>query len=97
MKENRKIMRWKDVLANELRDPEFRRHYEAYELPIKLAVEIALLRQKKRLTQAQLAKKMGVTQQFIARLENSEKMMPSLRTLHKIAQALDSRLKVGFL
>ena len=97
MKRKRKIIRFNDVLAEDLRDPEFRRHYDAYELPVRLAVEIAYLRRDKKLTQAQLAAKMGVTQQFVARLENSESTMPSLRTLARLAKALDRRLHVSLL
>jgi DNA-binding XRE family transcriptional regulator len=96
MKKKRKIIRFNDVLAESLRDPEFRRHFEAYELPIRLAIEIARLRQDKKLTQAQLAAKMGVTQQFVARLENSEITMPSLRTLARLAEAFGRRLHVAF-
>lgn len=96
MRQKRKGIRFEDALAEQLRDPEFRRHYEAYELPIRLAMEIALLRRKKNMTQAGLAKKMGVSQQFIARLESSEETMPSLRTLSKVAAALDRRLQVSF-
>jgi DNA-binding XRE family transcriptional regulator len=97
MKTKRNGVRFDDVLAASLRDPEFSRHFEAYELPVRLAVEIAFLRREKNLTQAQLAAKMGVTQQFVARLENSESTMPSLRTLTKLASALGRRLQVSFL
>jgi DNA-binding XRE family transcriptional regulator len=97
MKTKRKNIRFDDVLAESLRDPEFRRHYDAYELPVRLAVEIARIRRDRKLTQAQLAAKMGVTQQFVARLEKSESTMPSLRTLGRIAEALGRRLHVSFL
>ncbi len=97
MKTKRKGIRFNDVLAESLRDPEFRRHFEAYDLPMRLAIEIASLRRDKKLTQAQLAAKMGVTQQFVARLENSEITMPSLRTLAKLAGAVGRRLHVSFL
>jgi DNA-binding XRE family transcriptional regulator len=97
MKKKRKIIRFNDVLAESLRDPEFRRHFDAYELPVRLAIEVARLRRDKKLTQAQLAAKMGVTQQFVARLENSESTMPSLRTLAKLAGAVGRRLHVSFL
>lgn len=96
MKNKRKGIRFDDYLAEQLRDPEFKRHYDRYELPVRLAIEIATLRQKNKLTQAQLAAKMGVTQQFVARLENSEVMMPSLRTLTKLAEAMGRRLQVSF-
>ena len=97
MRTKRKILRFDDVLAEDLREPEFKRHFKAYELPTRIAVEIAFLRREKKLTQAGLAKRMGVSQQFIARLENSESTMPSLRTLAKLAEALDRRLHVSLL
>ena len=96
MKTKRKPVRFDDVLAEDLRDPEFRGHFEAYELPVRIGVEIAFLRRRKKLTQTQLAKKMGVSQQFVARLETSESTMPSLRTLTKLAEALDRRLHISF-
>lgn len=91
-----KIRRFEDRLKEDLKDPAFRKHYEAYELPVRLAIQIAQLRQKSKLTQAQLARKIGVTQQFVARLENSYETVPSLRTLQKVAEALDRHLYVDF-
>ncbi len=77
-------------------DRKFRKHYEAYELPVKLAVEIAALRQKKRLTQAQLARRMGVQQQMVAQLENPGETVPNVRTLEKVARALGKQLHIAF-
>ncbi|MBI2070675.1 MAG: helix-turn-helix transcriptional regulator [Elusimicrobia bacterium] len=59
-------------------------------------MQIAQIRQRKKMTQAQLAKKIGVRQQFVARLENSYETVPSLRTLQKVADALDRHLYVDF-
>ena len=91
-----RIRRFEDRLREDLKNPEFRKHYEDYELPVRLAVEIAQLRQRKKLTQAQLAKRIGVSQQFVARLENSYETIPSLRTLEKVAQALGKHLYIAF-
>lgn len=91
-----KVRRFDDRLKEDLKNPTFRKHYEAYDLPVRLAIEIAQLRQRKKMTQAQLAKRIGVSQQFVARLENSEETVPSLRTLEKVAQALDKQLYVDF-
>lgn len=91
-----KIRRFEDRLREELKDPEFKKHYEAYDLPVRLAMQIAQIRQRKKMTQAQLAKKIGVRQQFVARLENSYETVPSLRTLQKVADALDRHLYVDF-
>lgn len=93
----RKIVRYRDYLKDQLKHPKIREHWEAYEVPVKLAIEIAVLRQKKRMTQAQLAKKMGVSQQMVAQLENPEgRTAPNVRTLEKVAKALGSELYIGF-
>lgn len=91
-----RLRRFKDRLREDSRDAVFRRHYMAYDLPVRLALQIAHLRRLREMTQAQLAGKIGVSQQFVARLENSEKTIPSLRTLEKVAQALDKSLYIDF-
>lgn len=93
---NRKIVRFKDYLNGQLKDPEFRKHYEEYELPVKIALEIAGLRRQKKMTQAQLAKKMRVSQQMVAQLENPSETIPNVRTLQKVAEAFGKQLYIGF-
>jgi transcriptional regulator with XRE-family HTH domain len=46
------------------------------------------LRQAQDLTQAQLAKRAGVTQGYVAKLESGAKKSPSLGTLKKLARVL---------
>ncbi|MBI4375898.1 MAG: helix-turn-helix transcriptional regulator [Elusimicrobia bacterium] len=93
----RKIVRFRDYLKDQLKDPDVRKHWEAYDLPVRLAMEIAMLRHKRRMTQGELAKKMGVSQQMVALLENPEEdTAPNLRTLQKVADALGKQLYVGF-
>ena len=50
-------------------------------------------REKKRMTQAQLAKRAKVTQAYVAMLEAGVKKNPSLVTLKRIAKAL--KVEVG--
>jgi transcriptional regulator with XRE-family HTH domain len=47
------------------------------------------LREVNGLTQVELAKKVGVTQSYIAQLESGRKISPSLEMLKKLAKALD--------
>ena len=49
---------------------------------------IRRLRTRRKLTQAQLAKRAGVTQGYVARLEGEPALNPSLPTLRKLAKAL---------
>ena len=51
------------------------------------------LREKRGMTQEQLAAKVGVSQTYIAKLESGAKTNPSLDLLKKLAKAL--KVKVG--
>lgn len=46
------------------------------------------LRERGEMTQVELAKKAGVTQTYIAKLEAGDKKNPSLEVLKKLARAL---------
>ncbi len=60
----------------------------------KVGAEILHLRMEMGLTQMALAKRMGVTQQEISRLERGDNC--SLSTLNRIAQALDCEIGIHF-
>ena len=66
------------------------------EVPARLAVKLELrwARHAAGLTQAELARRAGVTQQQIARLERHDSN-PTLDTLEKVAAALGVRLRVS--
>ncbi|TET79854.1 MAG: helix-turn-helix domain-containing protein [Candidatus Cloacimonadota bacterium] len=88
------VRRFKDRLKKDLRDPEFRRAFDEEEVCVSLAIQIAKIRQKKNITQQELARRLQTTQQNISRLENIDNRSCSLKTLIKVAHALDKRLKV---
>jgi len=88
------VRRFKDRLKKDLRDPEFRRAFDEEEVCVSLAVQIAKIRQKKNITQQELARRLQTTQQNIFRLEDIDNRSCSLKTLIKVAHALDKRLKV---
>ena len=54
------------------------------DVKVGFAVKLHILRKKKRLTQGQVAKKLGVSQQAYAKLENPDTANPSLATIQKI-------------
>jgi len=70
-----------------LKDPKFKKEYEKENI----ADNIIDARLKARLTQEELARKMGTKQESIARWEN-ESVRPSLTSLDKIAKALGTEL-----
>lgn len=83
-------------LKNELKDREFKRQFDKEEIFSSVAIRIAQLRKKNRLTQTELARNLGTTQQTISRLESANNEMVSLSTLVKIAQRFEKRLVVRF-
>lgn len=79
----------KDWQAEQLRDPEF----VAAANELEPGYQVARLRIKRGLTQAQLAEMVGTRQPSIARLENGSSV-PSLSFLDRIATALDARIEL---
>ncbi|MBE3022153.1 helix-turn-helix domain-containing protein [Campylobacter sp. 7477a] len=61
---------FREVLNEELKNPEFKRGYDALEDEFKAIDALIEARSKAGLTQAQIAKKMGVSQPVIARIES---------------------------
>ena len=78
-----------------MKDPEYRREYDALEEEFALILEVAKARQRAGLSQAELARRMKTTQSTIARLE-SGRGLPSTRTLGRFAKATGHRLKISF-
>ncbi len=78
-----------------LKEPKYRKAYEALEEEFALASALIEVRNRAGLTQAELARKMGTTQPVVARLE-SGRARPSMRTLERVAEATGSRLLIGF-
>ena len=87
-------MNWKEHKKKLLKDPEFRKEYEALEPEYKLASALIRLRLAKGLTQEQLAKLLNTKQESIARLESGGSL-PSLSTVRKVADALDAEVEIN--
>jgi DNA-binding XRE family transcriptional regulator len=83
-------------LKKELKDKEFRKMFEAERAKVALAQKIAELREEKHLRQADLAKKLGVSQQFISQIETGREKNLTLDTLLRLASILDRGLKISF-
>jgi transcriptional regulator with XRE-family HTH domain len=84
-----------DLHKKWMKDPAFRKEYDALEEEFALMLAIAKARLRAGLNQAQLAKRMKTTQSTVARLE-SGRGMPSTRTLSRFAKATGHRLKISF-
>ncbi len=90
------MRKFQDRLNEELKSPIFAKAYEEEEVYVSLAIEIAKLREKSKLSQAELAKKLHTSQQMISRLEGSHNESFSLKTLIKLAKAFNKKLSVHF-
>src|SRR5579863_5152570 len=84
-----------DLHKKWMKEPKYRKAYEALEEEFVLASAVIDVRNRAGLTQEELARKMGTTQPVVARLE-SGRSRPSMRTLEKLAEATNSRLLVSF-
>lgn len=89
-------IRVKDIVKKKLQNKEFREAYEKEEVFANVAIEIAKLREEKKLTQKELAKKLQTTQQTVSRLENPANRSVSLNTLVNIAHAHNRSLEMHF-
>jgi transcriptional regulator with XRE-family HTH domain len=77
-----------------MKEPGFKEGYDELEEEFSLASMLIEARTRSRLSQAELAKRMGTSQSTIARLESGT-AKPSLSTLERFAQATGSRVRVS--
>lgn len=76
-------------------DPEDRAAYEALEEEFALIDAMLKTRRRSRLSQAEIARRMGTTESAVSRLENG-RVKPSTRTLERYAAATGHRLRISF-
>ena len=90
-----KAINFQDYLAKQLKNPEIKKHYNEYGKQLEIAYLILGLRKKERISQAELARKIGTSQSNIARMESGEQNF-TIDTLQKISSAFNRDLKVEF-
>ena len=84
---------WDEMKTRRADSSQRRQGYDSAGRAIRLAFEIRTLREKKGLSQRQLAELVGTTQSAIARLEGG-RISPSLPTFDRIASALGAEVTV---
>jgi DNA-binding XRE family transcriptional regulator len=92
-----KVRTFQSRVREDIKDPEFKMHYQEERQALKLAMKIAELRDQKGLSQQELAKLMGTSQQAISRIESGKYEGFTLKTLEKIAEATGMRIKIEFI
>lgn len=86
---------FKDYLAEQLQDPEFKKEYDALEPEFAVMRAIMDARIETGLTQQQLSERTGISQADISRIECGT-ANPSLKTLQRLATALGRRVQIDF-
>ena len=84
-----------DLHKNWMKDPKYRREYQALEEEFSLTAAMIEARSRARMTQEQLARRMKTTQAVVARLEGGG-TRPSTCTLERYARATGNRLRITF-
>jgi ribosome-binding protein aMBF1 (putative translation factor) len=84
-----------DLQKTWMKDPDYRREYNALGEEFTLVASLIEARTRAGLTQEQVAHRMKTTQAVVARLESGGSK-PSTRTLERFAAATGSRLKITF-
>lgn len=87
-----KIEKVDDHLKEKLKDPYFKELYELEEQKLAIVKHIIDYRIKNELTQGDLAKKIGMTQQHISKIENGE--FSSMDTLEKVLLSIGYTVKM---
>jgi ribosome-binding protein aMBF1 (putative translation factor) len=84
---------WESFEKKLFKDPAFRKRAQHLEPEYRLAKSIIDLRLAQKLSQAELAEKIGSKQPVISRLE-SGRSKPTLSLLHRVAEGLDAQVEV---
>lgn len=83
-----------DLKKKLMENPEFRAEYQKADEEFQLIEALVLARTRAKLSQAELARRIGTTQSAIARLEGGG-VSPSLSTLRRYAEATGARLEIN--
>lgn len=82
-----------NIIAKKLKDEQFRKSFSEETNRLQLAHEIKTLRQKRKMTQEEVAAKAEMPQSVVARLESGTHSF-SITTLHKIARVFDKQISL---
>jgi DNA-binding XRE family transcriptional regulator len=86
-----------EMIAEWMRDPEFKAEYDALDEEFVLFDELIRARQAAGLTQQEVASRMGTKAPAVARIESGggrKKHSPSIATLSRYAAAVGCKLKI---
>jgi transcriptional regulator with XRE-family HTH domain len=86
----------KTKISEKLGDAEYRKRFFRGQAEDEIAMSIKALREKRKKRQVDLAKDSGMKQSAVSRIEQADYCGWSLKTLFRVADALDARLRITF-
>lgn len=95
MKKVPKFVTWTEFRKELMSDPGVKKAYEDLQPEFAIVQAIIDARVKKKISQAELARRMGTGQAVISRLENAN-AKPSLSLIKRLADALDLKVEINF-
>ena len=84
---------WEEIKKKLLKNSTVKEAYDELKVEYQILSDVVRLRNKKKMTQKELATKMGTTQSALSRFEMGG-VNPSLNFLKKLAGALGTKLEV---
>ena len=88
-----KLISFNSYFHEKMKDPAFAALCQESDIQVRFAVSLAMLREKRGLTQAQVGEKVGVKQPLVARWEKGH--IPNVKTLALLAHALGGVFTIG--
>ncbi|MCX8027682.1 MAG: helix-turn-helix domain-containing protein [Thermodesulfovibrionales bacterium] len=85
-----------DYINEQMKNPEFKEAWDNFNPELELLKSFIEIKEKKGLTQSEIAKRMGTKQPALSRLQKELFENATISTLKKLALALDARLIVKF-
>jgi len=90
---NRKIITAEELHKRMMKDPGYKKEYEKLETEFQIARQIIRARLKNKMTQEELAKRVGTGQAVISRLEGMNGK-PSISLLERVSRALQTKIQI---
>ena len=88
-------MNYRKRLARDLKDPDFKAEWDALEPDFSIVQALIDAREAAGLTQSELARKTGIAQGDISKIENGN-ANPSIKTLKRLARGMGKILRIEF-
>lgn len=95
MKDRKSLISFDTLHKKWMRDPKYRYEYEKLAPEFEIARQIIDARIKKKISQQELARRMGTGQAVISRLETAS-ARPSLSLIQRLADALNLKVELRF-